>query len=48
MKGIKNMLLGMAIMIVSIALSSVLSYFLEYATLTIGMCLTLYGYFCKD
>ena len=48
MNGIKNMLLGIAIMVISVALSSVLSYFLEYATLAIGACFVVYGYFHKN
>ena len=48
MNGIKNMLLGIAIMVISVALSSVLSYFLEYATLAIGVCFVVYGYFHKN
>ena len=48
MNGIKNMLLGIAIMVVSVALASVLSYFLEYATLAIGACFVIYGYFHKN
>ena len=48
MNGIKNMLLGIAIMVVSVALASVLSYFLEYTALVIGACFVLYGYFHRD
>ena len=48
MNGIKNMLLGIAIMMVSIALASVLSYFLEYTALVIGACFVLFGYFHRD
>ena len=48
MNGIKNMLLGIAIMVVSVALASVLSCFLEYATLAIGACFVIYGYFHKN
>jgi len=46
--GIKNMLLGIAIIASSIALASVLSYFLEYVALAIGACFVLYGYFRRD
>lgn len=48
MNGIKNMLLGIAIMVVSIALASVLSYLLEYTALAIGACFVLFGYFHRN
>lgn len=49
MKGIKKMLLGIAIMIASMALYSIYDSDLVACIIAIiGLCITIYGFSCKD
>ena len=49
MKNVKNMLLGIAIMVASIAFHSVYdSDFVAVIIAAVGICVTLYGYFGKE
>ena len=48
MKGIKTMLFGIALLLVSIAFSRVLSSFLEYTVSAIGLCFVIVGCFQKN